>query len=69
MYGESETAQFGIYEAQGDGLIVRVGGRSQVRESLKSFVLEAIMYSRKNGKDAAIREFNDRNDTFVRGNL
>jgi polar amino acid transport system substrate-binding protein len=59
----------GIYEAQGDDLIVRIGGDPQVRESLKSFVEEAITYSKKNGKDAAIREFNDRNGTFVRGNL
>lgn len=59
----------GIYEAQGDGLIVRVGGDPQVREDLKSFVDEAITYSRKNGKDAAIKEFNDRNGTFLRGSL
>ncbi len=59
----------GIYEAQGDDIIVRVGGNPRVRESLKSFVEEAIMYAKKNGKDATIREFNDRNGTFVRGNL
>lgn len=59
----------GIYEAQVDNPIVRVGGDPQVREGLKSFVEEAITYSKKNGKDAAIREFNDRNGTFIRGNL
>jgi len=58
----------GIYEAQGDDLIVRVGEDPRVRENLKSFVEDAIMYSKKNGKNAAIREFNDRNGTFVRGN-
>jgi len=59
----------GIYETQRDEPIVRVGGNPRVRESLKSFVDEAITYARKNGKDAAIREFNNRNGTFVRGNL
>ncbi|CAG0977438.1 Methyl-accepting chemotaxis protein [Methanosarcinales archaeon] len=59
----------GIYEAEGDNPIVRVGEDPHVREGLKSFVEEAITYSKKNGKDVAIREFNDRNGTFVRGNL
>ncbi|MFA4956811.1 MAG: cache domain-containing protein [Candidatus Methanoperedens sp.] len=59
----------GIYEAERDDPIVKVGGDPQVRDSLKSFVDEAISYARKNGKDAAIREFNDINGTFVRGNL
>jgi len=58
----------GIYEPPGDSLIVRVGADPLVREDLRSFVGEAIAYAGKHGKDAAIREFNDRNGTFVRGN-
>ncbi len=45
------------------------GTDPQVRESLKSFVGEAIAYANTNGKDAAIAEFNDQNGMFVRGNL
>ncbi len=59
----------GIYEASGDDPIIRVGGDPKVRENLKSFVEKAITYAKKNGKDAAIREFNDRNGTFVHGSL
>ena len=59
----------GIYDPQEDSPIVRVGTDPQIRDSLKSFVGEAIAYAHKNGKDAAIAEFNDRNGTFVRGNL
>jgi len=59
----------GIYEPQEDSPIVKVGGDQKVRQNLSSFVGEAIAYAGKNGKDAAIREFNDRNGTFARGNL
>jgi polar amino acid transport system substrate-binding protein len=59
----------GIYEPTGNYPIVTVGGDPIVRENLKSFVHDAILFAVKNGKDAAIREFNDRNGTFVRGNL
>lgn len=58
----------GIYEPPGDSLIVRIGADPGVREDLRSFVEEAITYAGKHGKEAAIREFNDRNGTFVRGN-
>ncbi|WP_220680571.1 cache domain-containing protein [Methanofollis formosanus] len=59
----------GIYDPGEDDPIVSVGGDPLVRESLKSFVAEAIAYSVEHGKDAAISEFNDPNGTFVRGNL
>jgi polar amino acid transport system substrate-binding protein len=59
----------GIYWANEADPFVRVGGDPVVREDLKSFVEEAIGYARKHGKTAAIREFNNRNGTFVRGNL
>jgi polar amino acid transport system substrate-binding protein len=59
----------GIYEKGGNDPIVTVGGDPRVRGSLKSFVREAITYAEKKGKDAAIREFNNRNGSFVRGNL
>jgi polar amino acid transport system substrate-binding protein len=59
----------GMYEAKDDDPLVRVGGDPEVRGNLKSFVGEAITYAREKGKDAAIREFNDRNGSFVRGNL
>ncbi|MDD1665557.1 MAG: cache domain-containing protein, partial [Methanomicrobiales archaeon] len=59
----------GIYEAEVDDPIVKAGGDPGVRENLRSFVGEAITEARKKGKEAAIREFNDRNGTFVRGNL
>ncbi|MDD1654966.1 MAG: cache domain-containing protein, partial [Methanomicrobiales archaeon] len=58
----------GIYEPPGDSLIVRLGSDPVVREDLRSFVDEAIAYAGEKGKDAALREFNDRNSTFVRGN-
>ena len=58
----------GIYEPPGDSLIVRLGSDPAVREDLRSFVNEAIAYAGEKGKDAALREFNDRNGTFVRGN-
>lgn len=59
----------GIYDSHEDSPIVTEGTNSQTRDSLKSFVDEAIDYAKKNGKDAAIKEFNDPNGTFVRNNL
>jgi polar amino acid transport system substrate-binding protein len=59
----------GIYDSQEDSPIVTEGTNSQTRDSLKSFVDEAIDYAKKNGKDAAIKEFNDPNGTFIRDNL
>jgi signal transduction histidine kinase/ABC-type amino acid transport substrate-binding protein len=59
----------GIYEPWEEDPIVSVGADPRVREGLKSFVAEAIAYADENGKDAALAEFNDRNGTFVRGNL
>jgi signal transduction histidine kinase len=58
----------GIYNPDMDDPIVRIGGDPGVREDLRSLVDEAIDYAVKHGKDAALREFNDRNGTFVRGN-
>lgn len=59
----------GIYDPQEDSPIVTEGTNFQTRDSLKSFVDEAIDYAKKNGKDAAIKEFNDPNGTFVRDKL
>ncbi len=59
----------GNYDSQEDSPIVRTGTDPQVRESLESFVGEAIEYAHTNGQDAAIAEFNDQNGTFVRDNL
>ena len=69
MVDQSWLIGSGIYDANVDSPTVKVGGDKRVRENLTSFVGEAIAYAKKNGKDAAIREFNDRNGTFVRGNL
>jgi polar amino acid transport system substrate-binding protein len=59
----------GIYEAEADSPFVMVGVDPILREDLTTFVGEAIMYAGKNGKDAALREFNNVNGSFVRGNL
>lgn len=59
----------GLYDSQKDSPLVRKGTDSRTRTSLKSFVDEAIDYADENGKDAAIKEFNDLNGTFVRDNL
>ena len=59
----------GIYDPQDDSPVVKVGTDPRVRESLKSFVGEAIAYARTNGTEEALQEFNDINGTFVRGNL
>lgn len=59
----------GIYGAHKEDPFLRAGEDPGVREDLKSFVGEAVAYARKHGKTAALQEFNDRNGTFVRGNL
>lgn len=59
----------GIYNPPENSSIVKAGTDPQVRESLKSFVREAIVYANTSGKDAAIAEFNDQNGTFIRNNL
>jgi len=59
----------GIYEAQAESPFVMVGADPILREDLTAFVGEAITYAGKNGKDAALREFNNVNGSFVRGNL
>jgi hypothetical protein len=46
---------------------VKVGADQQGKENLTTFVNEVDRYAAKNGKDAAMRESNDRNDTFVCG--
>jgi polar amino acid transport system substrate-binding protein len=69
MVNQSWIIGAGVYDPQEDSPIVRAGTNPRVRESLKSFVGEAIAYANTSGKDAAIEEFNNRNGTFVRGNL
>lgn len=59
----------GIYNSGEGSPIVEVGGDPRVREDLASLVGEAIAYAEEHGRDAALAEFNDRNGTFVRGNL
>jgi polar amino acid transport system substrate-binding protein len=69
MVNQSWIIGAGIYGPQEDSPLVMAGTDPQVRESLKSFVGEAISYANTSGKDAAITEFNDLNGTFVRDNL
>lgn len=59
----------GIYNANEEDPFVRTGEDPRLRENLTSFVKEAVAYARKNGKAAALREFNDRNGSFVLGDL
>lgn len=59
----------GIYGSGEGSPVVDVGGDPRVREELSSLVGEAITYAEEHGKDAALAEFNDRNGSFVRGNL
>ncbi len=42
---------------------------SEVKDAIESFVRNAADSARKAGKEAALREFNDRNGSFVRGPL
>jgi polar amino acid transport system substrate-binding protein len=58
----------GVYGAHDTDPFVRGGGDPRVRDDLTSYVGEAIAYARNHGKTAALREFNDRNGRFVRGN-
>jgi polar amino acid transport system substrate-binding protein len=69
MVNQSWIIGSGIYSPPENSSIVNAGTDPQVRNSLKSFVREAISYASTNGKDAAITEFNDQNGTFVRDNL
>jgi len=59
----------GIYDPEEESPIVKAGTDSLLRESLKTFVREAIAYAGTVGTDGALREFNDKNGTFVRGDL
>ncbi|AKB29980.1 cystine transporter subunit [Methanosarcina siciliae T4/M] len=59
----------GIYNPPDNSSIVSVGTDPKVRDNLKSFVGAAITYADKNGKDAAITEFNNQNGTFVHDSL
>jgi polar amino acid transport system substrate-binding protein len=68
MVDRSWVIGSGIYRAGEEDPFVRLGGDPGVRNALKSYVEEAIAYARKHGKTAAIREFNDKSGTFVRGN-
>ncbi|MGE5831627.1 MAG: cache domain-containing protein [Methanomicrobiales archaeon] len=68
MVDEGWLIGSGVYKPPGDSLIVRVGSDPEVRGDLRSFVSEAVVYAAKHGKEAAIREFNDRNGSFIRGN-
>jgi len=42
---------------------------AEARENLVAFVDQAVKYAEENGKDKALQAFNDRNGSFVRGNL
>jgi polar amino acid transport system substrate-binding protein len=57
----------GTYNAKEEDLFVRTGEDPRVRENLTSFVNDAVAYARQNGKAAALREFNNPNGSFVRG--
>jgi len=69
MVNQSWIIGAGIYNPPENSSIVSVGTDPQVRNSLKSFVGEAIDYANTGGKDAAITEFNNQNGTFVRDSL
>lgn len=69
MVNNSWILGAGIYNPPENSSIVNVGTDPQVRNSLKSFVGEAIEYANTSGKDAAIAEFNNQNGTFVRDSL
>jgi polar amino acid transport system substrate-binding protein len=57
----------GVYWADELDPIVRLGGDPTIRQHLKSFVEGAIAFARKQGKEAALAEFNNRNGRFVHG--
>jgi polar amino acid transport system substrate-binding protein len=56
----------GIYGVPQEAGIILPGA---VREGIISYVGDAAAFARKNGKDVALRAFNDRNGSFVRGPL
>lgn len=59
----------GIYDPQEDSPVVKAGTDPHLRESLKSFVGEGIAYAHTHGTERALQAFNDKNGTFVQGNL
>ena len=59
----------GVYDANEGDPFIRRGEDPRVRENLTSFVNESVAYARAHGRDAALREFNDPNGDFVRGDL
>lgn len=69
MVNQSWIIGAGIYNPPENSSIVNVGTDPQVRESLKSFVAEAIEYANRSGKDTAITEFNNKNGMFVLDDL
>lgn len=69
MVNQSWILGSGIYNPPENSSIVSVGTDPEIRDSLKSFVGEAIEYASINGKDAAIAEFNNKNGTFVLDDL
>jgi polar amino acid transport system substrate-binding protein len=69
MVNQSWILGAGIYNPPENSSIVNAGTDPQLRNSLKSFVGEAIDYASTSGKDTAITEFNNQNGTFVRDGL
>lgn len=69
MVNQSWIIGAGIYNPPENSSIVNVGTDPQVRESLKSFVGEAIDYVNTSGKDTAIAEFNNKSGMFVSDSL
>ena len=57
----------GIYGADEDDPLIRVGGDPVVREEMKAFVEDAVAYAREHGKADALAEFNDPDGRFVSG--
>ncbi|NYT06470.1 MAG: histidine kinase, partial [Methanomicrobiales archaeon] len=55
----------GIYGADEDDPLIRVGGDPAVREEMKVFVEDAVAYAREHGRAEALAEFNDPDGTFV----
>jgi two-component system NarL family sensor kinase len=57
----------GIYGADEDDPLIRVGGDLAVREEMKVFVEDAVAYAREHGRADALAEFNDPDGRFVSG--
>jgi polar amino acid transport system substrate-binding protein len=55
----------GIYGADEDDPLIRVGGDPAVREEMKVFVEDAVAYAREHGRADALAEFNDPDGRFV----